>query len=816
MTIHAIKKNINQIAMYIFFLTGCFIILSGTSNKAVLSDKPLGSQFSQPDADTIKRKLFLDQILKLLPVDNISSGHVSFLDTTFNDWLKRTGELPPDFDKMPSIPFLPDPLVIDEGGKNIPVKTKQQWSEKREWMKRELQYYITGTYPPAPNNLQAKILSEKKDDESLIRMVELSFGSNHNAKLLLELMIPPGKGPFPVFMTQWEHRGWAQIAVRRGYVGCVYAGGDDRDDTEKYAEIWSPEYDFTRLMRRAFGASRAIDYLYTLPFIDKGKIGLSGHSRNGKQSLWAAAFDNRITAVVSSSGGSGAEVPWRYASHKYDVEDIALLACAQPAWLHPRLRFFIGRENKLPVDQNLFMALIAPRGLLLSYAKNEIASNAWGIEKAYEASQKVYRFLGNENNVAIRSRPGQHGITATDISAYVDFFDYVFKRSSHKPENKLYYDYSFENWVKQSGEKINPLDYPVKSLDDIQMDAKGKTINNIKDWEVKKATIQKRMQFIIGKEPAGISTPGPISFANNTYQSGGEEFFGSSILRPDTNSVMAKMEISPYAGFGDYLYGTLYYPRNKEALIKNGSAKLPVMVYLHEYDYSKGFSSQYYDHRIQPFFEEMVSKGFAVFTYDMFGFGNRIDEQVLFYQRFPHWSKMGKMINDLEGAIETLVNLNFVDSTKISVAGYSIGATVALYTAALDSRISSVVAVCGFTPMRLDTPQKGTEGIKGYSHLRGILPRLGFLVGNETRIPYDFHEVMASIAPRRLLVIAPEMDKDASLKDINKSIQQSQKIYQLYGRPENLQIFSPVDYNRFSKEMQDETAEWIQNKKMEK
>ncbi|MEO9050614.1 MAG: alpha/beta fold hydrolase, partial [Ginsengibacter sp.] len=230
---------------------------------------------------------------------------------------------------------------------------------------------------------------------------------------------------------------------------------------------------------------------------------------------------------------------------------------------------------------------------------------------------------------------------------------------------------------------------------------------------------------------------------------------------------------------------------------------------LHEYDYSKGFSSQQYDHAIQPFFEDLVSKGFAVFSYDMIGFGNRIEEGSLFYQHYPRWSIMGKCVADLQGALDAVSNLNFVDSSKISVAGYSLGATVALYTAALDKRISSIVSVCGFTPMRLDIPQKGREGIKAYSHLKGMLPRLGFFVGHEDRIPFDFHEIMASIAPRPLLVVAPTMDKNASLKDVQNSVIESKKIYQLYGLPGNIQIFSPVDYNRFSKEMQDQTVRWI-------
>ena len=56
---------------------------------------------------------------------------------------------------------------------------------------------------------------------------------------------------------------------------------------------------------------------------------------------------------------------------------------------------------------------------------------------------------------------------------------------------------------------------------------------------------------------------------------------------------------------------------------------------------------------------------------------------------------MGKMVVDLHAAIDASANLDFVDSTKIFVVGYSLGATVGLYAAALDKRIAGVVSVCG-------------------------------------------------------------------------------------------------------------------------
>jgi len=121
--------------------------------------------------------------------------------------------------------------------------------------------------------------------------------------------------------------------VRRGYIACVYHVTDPRyghgDDSDAWIEIYT-EYDFSVLARWAWAASRAVDYLVTPPEVDPAHIGLTGHSRNGKQALVAAAFDERIGAVIPSSGNSGESNPWRYANEPFATEIIELLPSAQP------------------------------------------------------------------------------------------------------------------------------------------------------------------------------------------------------------------------------------------------------------------------------------------------------------------------------------------------------------------------------------------------------------------------------------------------------------------------------------------------------
>ena len=384
-------------------------------------------------SDESRQRAYLEQIQSVLPDDAPDRGRVSPLDATWADWLQRTGELPPDFDGMPSIPFLPDPLILDEGGENIPVRAMAQWSGKRIWIARQLQHWLTGTFPPPPENLEATILSESMDGRVTVRTVELRFGPERKAKMTVELYIPPGDGPFPVFMTPGADGAawiWVSQAVQRGYIGCLYAGCDAKDDAEGYAEIWHPGYDFTRIMRRAWGAHRVVDYLTGLDAADREKIAIAGLSRDGKQVSMAAAFDERIAAAVVCSGGTGGENPFRYTSDKYDNETIAQITTNFPHWLHPRMRFFVGREHKLPVDQNLLLSLVAPRGLLISSAITEGQGDPWGIEQNYLSVKRVYEFLGSEAKIGLHLRHGYHPPAARDIETYIDFFDTVFGRGS--------------------------------------------------------------------------------------------------------------------------------------------------------------------------------------------------------------------------------------------------------------------------------------------------------------------------------------------------------------------------------------------------
>ncbi len=731
--------------------------------------------------------------------------------------MRRTGELPPDFDAMPSIPGLPDPLLLREEGGARPVRTAAEWERQRQWMRRQIEHWVFGTMPPAPGNLRGAITSEHKEGRVTVRDVRLEFGPEHRGSLHVELMIPPGKGPFPVFLTNHpRNRPWVATAVRRGYIGCIYYATDPvyghADDSDAYIELY-PQYDFSCLARWAWAGMRAVDYLYTLPEVDRKKIGLTGHSRNGKQALLAAAFDERIGAVVPSSGNTGECDPWRYTTDMFANESIELLTGAQPHWFHPRLRFFAGREDKLPVDQHMLLALVAPRGAMLYAGYAESAGNPLGFEQAYIAARRVYRFLGREENIWLHLRAGEHPTTAGDIENFVDFFDAVFGRKAHAKSETWIHGYSFEEWRKVSGETVDPLAYPRREPGGF-LDG----VNSAAAWEREKAAVRRRIDGAMGEEPAGLTYPARHELNGSDMTSSGwlAGLFGRPMAAPAVRSRLREEGIGVTGlAYGDDLQASLFYPLGPGGQPKPG--KWPLVVWLHPYTYQNGWSAgspwsttvPNYIVDSRPSFPALVKRGFAVVAFDQIGFGSRVLDAREFYLRYPKWSLMGKMVTDTRAAVDAAAVLDAIDGQRICLLGYALGAKVGLMVAGRDPRIHAVAAVCGVDPLRLDTADRGVEGIRHYSHLHGLLPRLGFFTGHEDRAPFDYDEVLALVAPRPVLVVAPTLDRYARVADVTREVEAARRVYRLLGREEALEFDAPEDFNRFPARLQEKVFDWL-------
>lgn len=240
------------------------------------------------------------------------------------------------------------------------------------------------------------------------------------------------------------------------------------------------------------------------------------------------------------------------------------------------------------------------------------------------------------------------------------------------------------------------------------------------------------------------------------------------------------------------------------SVVKDSVAKkLPLVIFLHKYDYSIGYQNRRANEAIKQF----VKSGYAVLVFDLIGFGRRITGALRFYNRYPRWSKLGKMVSDTRGMITAAQKMPFIDSSKIYLVGYSLGGTVALFTGAVDKRVKGVAAVAAFSSFKNDN--KNTEGIRHYYKLHGLLPKLGFFEGHAQRIPVDFAKILSCIAPRNLLVISPQHDGEHTVSVVNHTMSTVREVYANFNAPLQLHLSEPNTYNHLTNRMIYMIAHWL-------
>ena len=254
----------------------------------------------------------------------------------------------------------------------------------------------------------------------------------------------------------------------------------------------------------AFTLQTVVDHLLTVPQVDKARIAITGYSRAGKMALIAAALDERIAAVVAGSTGVGGVTPWRLSGEYGMGEGVESTTRSFPIWFHPRLRFFSGKEDRLPVDGNLIVAMVAPRAILIQYGLNDEVTNTWSHEQVYYSARQVFSLLRQPDRIGLLRVPGFHG--SNDVEASLDWLDIQFGRSTAAWDNKLMFEWSHAQWLKDSGEHIDPKRYPAQTATDL-LSKSGATIASTADWEKAAAGIRAAINGMLGETPGFYVAP---------------------------------------------------------------------------------------------------------------------------------------------------------------------------------------------------------------------------------------------------------------------------------------------------------------------
>ncbi len=157
--------------------------------------------------------------------------------------------------------------------------------------------------------------------------------------------------------------------------------------------------------------------------------------------------------------------------------------------------------------------------------------------------------------------------------------------------------------------------------------------------------------------------------------------------------------------------------------------------------------------RARQYALDLVRRGFIVFAPDRAGFGERrllsggenVSRQMSAFQeklaeRWPGWRlTAGKNVWDLQRALDFLTGMDFVDPERVATIGHSLGSWDSLMLAAMDDRVSAVVANAGgmvhFQPELWEDADELRE----------------FLAGDGGGLRADVNLFLMLIAPRPLL-----------------------------------------------------------------
>jgi len=252
---------------------------------------------------------------------------------------------------------------------------------------------------------------------------------------------------------------WAiDQTIARGYAVCTFYNGDvDPDQKEVRGALKraiDKEDKAGTIAAWAWGIHRAVDYLVGVPELDKKKIIVVGHSRLGKTALVAAAFDERIALAIPHQAGCGGTAPsrdWIGGLPAGKVETVKRINTSFPHWFNAEFKKFNDSPERLPFDQNGLTALVAPRPVLFSNAREDLWANPPGQFEVLKATEPVYQLLRagglatkempkegvlSAGELGYYIRPGKHSMTRQDWKVFLDFADKHLGKTQKKTSAK--------------------------------------------------------------------------------------------------------------------------------------------------------------------------------------------------------------------------------------------------------------------------------------------------------------------------------------------------------------------------------------------
>ena len=329
-----------------------------------------------------------------------------------------------------SAPNYPDKTKLliwrDDAGKEHPVTTAAEWAKRRAHILDNMQA-VMGQLLAAKNKVSLDVQREEAVKTDKFTRIKLSFAVGFDDRVPGYLFVPHDlKGKVPGILCSHQTNGnlgskepaglggspdlhYAKHLAERGYVTLAI----------DYPSFGAYPYDFKKstfqsgTMKAIWNNMRAIDLLQALPEVDKDRIGGIGHSLGGHNTMYTAAFDERMTALVSNCGFNS--FPKYYGGKiKGWTSDRYMPRIATVYDLKP---------EKVPFDFPEVVAAFAPRAFLASAPLRDSNFEVSGVKDCMNAAGPVYELLGAKEKLAANYPDCAHDFPAEVRRVAYEFLD---------------------------------------------------------------------------------------------------------------------------------------------------------------------------------------------------------------------------------------------------------------------------------------------------------------------------------------------------------------------------------------------------------
>lgn len=291
------------------------------------------------------------------------------------------------------------------------------------------------------------------------------------------------------------------------------------------------------------------------------------------------------------------------------------------------------------------------------------------------------------------------------------------------------------------------------------------------DWSKRRAEILRGMQTVMGKLP-GQEKRSPLDL---------------KIVEEDEGDTFVRRLITYSSEPGGRVPAYLMIPKDVLA----GKRKAPAVLCLHG-------TNNVHGHKIVVGLATVPNRGFAL-ELTRRGYVTLSPSYPLLADYQPDLKALGwesgtlKAVWDNIRGLDLLESLPYVDHSRgFATIGHSLGGHNSVYTAVFDDRITAVISSCGLDSYLdyYDGNPKNWDPEKGWCQTRYML-KLADYKGRLADIPFDFHEMIAALAPRRVLIVAPTKDSNFRADSVDRIATAARPIYKLLGHEDHLQVEHP-------------------------